>query len=324
MPSPSQPPDLRADVCGLLAHKMLQEGRNGRVAAVFEKTFYIRSGDGAACIGSTALISSPITVATDTCPTTDWRAGAMQVDIPWRISNSTIVFGHRLRISLKGAHIWRPGQPVRRRCDQALIQAMALFCHAVKSRAPNKGLGMLVVQPSPPNDQRLLKVAREPVEQLRRWLATTGCGDSAASSTMLQSARPLLGLGPGLTPSGDDFLAGIMIALHAFGREDSAHELWQTIHPWALQAGNFISFAHLAAASKGLGFAPIHDFLHVLLQGDSAKLTMHLDSIDNIGHTSGWDTLAGVFTAVDVLKEKDGSLKFKEFHRAPIIREPCQ
>ena len=301
MCSRSAPSDLRVTHCGLLAHRLLQEGRNGRVAAVFDKTFYVRSGNGVACIGTTALLSGPFTVATDTCCDTDWRARVLRVGVPWQVSNSTIYFGHGLRIRLNGARVWRPGQPARMRCDQELNHAMAAFYHAMRGRVPNKGLGKFVVQPSPYNDQRLFKMAREPVARLRHWLSRKGCGDGAVSSTALQSVRPLLGLGPGLTPSGDDFLAGIMITLHAFGRKDLAHELWRTIRPWALQAGNFISFAHLNAASKGLGFAPIHGFLDALQRGDSVEMTAYINSIDNIGHTSGWDTLAGVLTAVDAL-----------------------
>ena len=304
MPSRLEPLHLRADVCGLLAHRFLHEGKHGRVAAVFEKTFYVRSGDKVACVGSAALPSSPINVATDMCRNTDWRNNGLRVGVPWRVSDSAIVFGCNLSVRLEDAHVWQPVQLAYRRCNRELNKVTTAFYRELNGRVPNNGLGMLIAQPGPPAGAQLLEMAAEPVEQLRRWLAKTGCEDGSVSSKTLQSVRPLLGLGPGLTPSGDDFLAGIMITLHAFGHEDSVNELWQTIRPWALQTGNFISFAHLVSASKGMGFAPIHDFLNALHQGDVMEMMEQLNAIDYIGHTSGWDTLAGVLTAVDVLKDK--------------------
>ncbi|MDJ0958342.1 MAG: DUF2877 domain-containing protein [Arenicellales bacterium] len=298
------PFDLRAVNCGQFAHELLQDGRNGRIAAVFEKAFYIRSGDGVACIGTSALLSSPISVSIDTCRMTDWRPSELRVGVPWHVSDSNIVFGHNVRIYLEGVNVWRPHQPLRKRYNRGLNHTMTAFYRVVKKRASNKGLGMFIVQPSLPEDQRLFTLVREPIEQLRRWLVTTMCRDSAGSPKTLQSVRPLLGLGPGLTPSGDDFLVGVMIALHAYGHEDMANEMWLNMRPWAVQLGNCISLAHLDAASKGLGFAPIHDFINALQRDDSSKMLAHLDSIDNIGHTSGWDTLAGVLTAVDVIKDK--------------------
>ena len=93
MPNRLEPLHLHANICGLLAHRLLQERKNGRVAAVFERTFYVRSGDEIACIGTAALPSSPINVATDIYRNTDWRASGLRVGVPWQVSDSAIVFG---------------------------------------------------------------------------------------------------------------------------------------------------------------------------------------------------------------------------------------
>ena len=60
--------------------------------------------------------------------------------------------------------------------------------------------------------------AREPIGRLAEILAVAMSADqSLPPDTSLWVSR-LVGLGPGLTPSGDDFLGGMMIALGLLGR----------------------------------------------------------------------------------------------------------
>ena len=295
-------PALRATACGSIARRLLRDGGNGRVAAVFERSFYIRSADDLACIGNASLLSCPLNVITDACSDMDWCASGLRVGTLWLIFDSTIYLGHDLRIRFGDARTWQPVRVSRGSCRRELNHALATLRRLAKPRVPDEGLGVLALPClRSPTKRPLLKMAREPVDRLRHWLAAATRGQFAARLESLQPVRLLIGLGPGLTPSGDDFLAGVMIALHAFGREDISHSLWDTIRPWALEAGNIISFAHLSAASEGQGVAPIHCLLCALLTGDCSKMVEHLNAIDKIGHTSGWDALAGVLTAADAL-----------------------
>ncbi|MEE9273883.1 MAG: DUF2877 domain-containing protein, partial [bacterium] len=55
-----------------------------------------------------------------------------------------------------------------------------------------------------------------------------------------------------------------------------------------------ISRAHLACAARGEGAAALHETLAALLGPDpEAALAAPLGTLDAIGHTSGWDALAG-------------------------------
>jgi hypothetical protein len=104
---------------------------------------------------------------------------------------------------------------------------------------------------------------------------------------------PLIGLGPGLTPSGDDYLGGILIALSVIGQTRLRDRLWQTLEPLLTRRTGDISRAHLAAAAGGLGNAALHDVLSAILAGRTDAIFTAVASISAHGHTSGWDTLAG-------------------------------
>jgi hypothetical protein len=127
---------------------------------------------------------------------------------------------------------------------------------------------------------------------LEAWLATEGDDDAS-----LSPLAALIGLGPGLTPSGDDFLVGAIVALHAYGHARRARRLAAKLrfegatHP--------ISVAHWRAACEGLGSDALHACLHDMAEGRAARTS--LERIATIGHTSGWDALAGATTVAGAL-----------------------
>lgn len=107
----------------------------------------------------------------------------------------------------------------------------------------------------------------------------------------------LMGLGPGLTPSGDDILGGILIALHCLGRLDQAGILWDAIGREAHRT-NRISQAHLYAAAHGMGAEVLHGWIHAL-QGEADRQTLYslCERLGRVGHTSGWDAALGACLA---------------------------
>jgi hypothetical protein len=110
-------------------------------------------------------------------------------------------------------------------------------------------------------------------------------------------ASVLIGLGPGLTPSGDDLIAGVLIALRALARADTAEQLGAWALSLAATRTGTISSAHLAAAAAGEGPEPLHRALAAICAGDEAGLERAVDAVARIGHCSGWDALAGVALA---------------------------
>src|SRR5574339_143055 len=136
------------------------------------------------------------------------------------------------------------------------------------------------------SDLNALSVHAQPaLEAIDRWLAGHALANEAAR---------LIGLGPGLTPSGDDYLGGVLVGLRWLGRGAQADSLWRWLEPRLESGTSAISAAHLAAASGGQAHEALHEVLDNLSAWQAPDLLPSLARLDAVGHTSGWDALAGV------------------------------
>ena len=244
----------QASVAGHVAHEAAALGE-GEVCAVFRRSFYLRfRGERYACVGDASLGRGPLNATVD----------ALQLP---RI-------GEHIWLSMDGAQLWRP-TPLPRPSTPD-VRALK---EAARGRAPREGLGSLVAD----QHNALSGHAQPALDALERWLVGNALDDEADM---------LIGLGPGLTPSGDDYLGGMLIALSQLGRETQARGLWRWLAP-RLPRTSAISGAHLAAAAAGEG----HEALHACLQAlctRGADWAHTLDALDAVGHCSGWDALAGI------------------------------
>ena len=104
----------------------------------------------------------------------------------------------------------------------------------------------------------------------------------------------LLGLGPGLTPSGDDFLAGCLIALRVAGRGTLAID-WYDQHLGALVGSHThpLSAQMLEQAARGRAGQKIIKLNSQLVGRRSPDIAACCMLINDIGHSSGWDYLSG-------------------------------
>jgi len=120
--------------------------------------------------------------------------------------------------------------------------------------------------------------------------------------------RELAGLGPGLTPSGDDFMGALFFAARSLHQaypgdfpwaEDAISELLD----WAKTRTHPVSYTIFRDLVLGHGPAALHDFFAMLLQErDSCSVLNAAISLTRIGHSSGWDMLAGALTGLLMVK----------------------
>jgi hypothetical protein len=166
------------------------------------------------------------------------------------------------RVFVSVSHVWAPAHlPVRFTAREAMA-------------VPEEGLGCLLLG----KRNALAEHAAAALEALDDWLRH--------GLAVPGEAETLVGLGPGLTPSGDDYLGGMMVALHALARDQRAQVLWRWLQPRLAARTGPISAAHLAAAAEG----EAHEALHRVLQDPSPAAFAALSAV---GHCSGWDALAG-------------------------------
>jgi hypothetical protein len=118
--------------------------------------------------------------------------------------------------------------------------------------------------------------------------ALAGLVDALASGSPLAShVLRLLGRGPGLTPLGDDVLAGLLVTLVALGAPAS-DRLAATVSAYAPARTTFVSAALLHHAARGECVPE----LAAVLDGGG------VDALLRVGHTSGAGLLRGVHGAL--------------------------
>ncbi len=289
---------------GRFAAAALAPGAAGRVLAVFERSFYVDMGGGRlACVGTGALGAGPLNALTAFPPPLPGLGDPMTVE------DDGMWIGIGLRLVLAGARTWTPppmppGPPApSEETAAALRQALDL--------APATSLAAVVPHHLPPlwrgragvggtaadskAVDRIATAAAPGLAALDGWLRA-GCPAAPA-----EAIAGLIGLGNGLTPSGDDVLAGALVALRAWGQGEIADRLARWLIPRTLGRTNDISRAHTAAAAAGEGHEHLHGLLIALHRGDREAVPGAAVRLGTMGHTSGWDALAGVAVALGVL-----------------------
>jgi hypothetical protein len=109
----------------------------------------------------------------------------------------------------------------------------------------------------------------------------------------------LIGLGVGLTPSGDDYLVGLLAGLAAMG-DPVGRKLGDAIAEHAFVRTTAIGASAIAHAARGAFAERLHDVLIALAGGRFADLVTSIDRSTAYGATSGSDTLVGLFEGIDM------------------------
>ena len=243
-----------AEVVGRFASAAIAAGE-GEVCALLRRGFYLRfPGERYACAGEHALGRGPLNALLG----------------PFAMPR----LGERVAIDAHAAALWTP--PPLARTGAPTLQALE---HAALGRIPKEGLGCLIAG----GLNGLATHAQPALEALERWLA---------GNALEREAEALVGLGPGFTPSGDDFLGGMLVALRACARGAQAQSLWRWLELRLAGRTSAISAAHLAAAAQGEAHEALHACLGLLF-GGAGSWSEALDRLDGVGHFSGWDALAG-------------------------------
>ena len=110
-------------------------------------------------------------------------------------------------------------------------------------------------------------------------------------------AIKLIGLGRGLTPSGDDFLAGMF---YLFGMANADFSRLATSVKENISRTSKISGAYLCAVLENEHFTIYEHSSLALLGNDSVRA--HTDFVLPLGASSGTDTLCGALFAAKVLE----------------------
>jgi len=113
-----------------------------------------------------------------------------------------------------------------------------------------------------------------------------------------EAATALLGLGPGMTPAGDDFAGGAFFARALLARAGGCDAAgWRhaadAVRAAAARLTHPIGAALLGDLLVGEGWAALHDLAAALARDDEPAAVEAARRLTRLGHSSGWDLLAG-------------------------------
>lgn len=253
-----------------IAPHLARTGQIGRVHSVFRTAVNVELEDELVTFAAPGTGALPNGVVLDSVPA---------------VEPGSVVWGERgdlwcqgIRISLAGAQQWSPELPPRGAL-RSLEDVRGALAVAVERSGVRGGFS---------DDLRLLAQGETPL----RTRALAAAIEHGSLVEAVEAARQLIGLGQGLTPSGDDLLIGFAAALRA-----TSHPLrTPCVTAWhALARGRTTTVAEMfyRFAARGMFSARIHELVWSLRE-PGADLPRAFERALDWGASSGADCLLGV------------------------------
>lgn len=210
---------------------------------------------------------------------------------PIHLSSDEIQIG-TLTIDLSSAVQWdpHPDWNYLRKHRSCLQQQASIIREVLRQHAPANSLARLIIDipaPSSRLDTHFVNAARH------HWQYICQAARELDQAACTAHVKKLVGLGPGLTPAGDDWLLGCALAAHLdLPSPAAAAILLNAIRETPTTRTNPLSANWLCAAVDGA----CSSLWHAVLACDDTYQTAL--QIVKQGHSSGADALAGYFTVL--------------------------
>jgi len=173
-------------------------------------------------------------------------------------------------------------------CDPAALdRRLGIFRQALMASVSARSMAFLLDESAGPGSPSAFE--RECANRLRNGVGRLIAGDLEGGAAALK------GVGFGLTPSGDDFLAGFLLALYALesaGLGSFADER-DTIRR-AARSDNPFSKALLECAAEGRAIEPAGSLIRALFEGPDGAAGEHAARLAAVGASSGADLGVGL------------------------------
>lgn len=255
---------MKAVLAGIGARAALEGCRDGLVMASFTRACYVDFPAGLVALVAPEVMPGPIHLVLDGAPPADTRG---------------------TRVSVTGAALEAPGWSVNTRGVASWVGTLP------EPGALVAGARIALAAIRPVAARSALRTSPF-FERADRGRAALLAGD------LDKITKLLVGLGPGLTPAGDDVLAGVLLVLRCvLGERFEAHP--------ALVADGLDtttpSRAFLSWAGRGQAIAPAHDLLNAVAGGDQATIAAACEVLGRVGDTSGPDFVLGLMWGLEAV-----------------------
>ncbi len=291
---------VRTRLVGATARRLLETpGCSGHVLAVVSNAVYLASAGGDifwVALDGVPLHSRGVTAS---IPLRTLGNG-----MPFAARDGRLTIGEAVEVDMADAPTWTPPR-VSPEGAAPLSEVRRRLAHVLRALAPEQqspisAVVSLLARPEDADEMSLL-FAREASASVERMASACLEGDVPRA---VAAGEGLLGLGPGLTPAGDDFIGGMLFGMRAlqsayperYARDDQPIRV---LLERAKAQTNRISHTILSDLAMGEGPEPLHDLTCCLLsEGRCDRLMLHIQHVWEMGHSSGRALLAGTLTGL--------------------------
>lgn len=277
-------------------HKIEQARFSGVVHSTFEKNINIRNlvnGE----LYTIAYIESdnaPNTVVTDLIILSGMD---IAVDDMVYADHHALCIANKLCIRIEHAKKWHSRVPDFPDDEQILSDNLIVMKEYIELHGTGGGMK----RPTRPLTAYEEEVSGMLNERSSRLLTELSGG---LLSNALPHAIGLIGLGSGLTPSGDDFLVGLFTVMNMRNSPSNKYKsFFREILSKAQGLTNEISYMALKKASTGQVRESIIALIHALINGNRQQLVASLEAVLNIGSSSGTDIALGIIGGLQYIEE---------------------
>ncbi len=273
----------------------------GIIHSVFNSTLNIQNHDSDELftIACKKLDNGPNTIIIDL---ENLHNTGINVNEPVCISGKCMYIGKKLTISFENIRRWESELPEYPNTIEIVNRNLSFVKDYIEVHGRSGGAKIDIA-----SDHLFAKEVSRMIAERSQHLQQALLNGS--SSSALEYAQSLIGLGPGLTPSGDDFLVGLFTALNVRNSPLSSYQsLCEEVVQKAKTLTNNISFMALKKASIGKVRESIIQLVSSMLKGNRDELILSLNKVLHIGSSSGTDIALGLVSGMEANIKAGGKL----------------
>jgi hypothetical protein len=261
------------------------EDRYGRltVHSVFRRVLNLHVDEGMLSVAMPGLGMSATCLVVDFPPNLDFEQLGIKRGMTVKPSGRWLLIEDALAIDCRSPALWIGREPseLAWRSGDLLWTNLKALLDGIICWGRKEGLAALLYQPDHPLAARLDLLSRGLLQQKEKLLAS--------------AVRNFIGLGPGLTPSGDDLLLGLLAAVQT-GLEYRAVavRLQQAISS-DLKRTSDLGAHFLREGIKGNFHEYLQEAIYVLIHGIPPDVTRAARTLMKVGACSGTDMAAGLY-----------------------------
>ncbi|CRK81888.1 hypothetical protein BN000_01805 [Neobacillus massiliamazoniensis] len=222
--------------------------------------------------------------------------------------NKILSVENKIAITLEQVESWKPVLPIYPKDTEIIKTRLTKMKHYINILGKGGGMKKNKISRGP-FDVEMSKMLNERTNLLLNALRNN------EMSKALQHAVSLIGLGPGLTPSGDDFLVGLFTIFNIRNSPRFSHQSFcEDVVEKAKALTNDISYMALKKASVGKVRESIIRLVDSLFYGKEEELFFSLNQVINIGSSSGTDIALGLVSGLEANINQEGNYGSKSFN----------